>query len=179
MDVVNPRWLLNKRQADILSLAKEVGYIRVEDLANRFKVTSQTIRRDMNILCNERFLSRTHGGAYYTSKEDFDEDLQDKDNNESIFSFTKTSLIFNDQSISIKAIGLYSYMSYHTQIHKSGKFTIRSLAKRLRDGEDSIRTGLKELRQAGWIVYIKHSDGSGEYLLRHSDQANIEKTKKG
>ena len=77
MDVVNPRWLLNKRQADILSLAKEVGYIRVEDLANRFKVTSQTIRRDMNILCNERFLSRTHGGAYYTSKEDFDEDLQD------------------------------------------------------------------------------------------------------
>ena len=106
MDVVNPRWLLNKRQADILSLAKEVGYIRVEDLANRFKVTSQTIRRDMNILCNERFLSRTHGGAYYTSKEDFDEDLQDKDNNESIFSFTKTSLIFNDQSISIKAIGL-------------------------------------------------------------------------
>ena len=59
--------ILNKRQHDILSLAEKEGYIGVENLAETFEVTQQTIRRDINNLCDQELLTRTHGGAFYSS----------------------------------------------------------------------------------------------------------------
>ena len=59
--------ILNKRQHDILSLAAEEGYVSVENLAETFAVTQQTIRRDINNLCDQELLTRTHGGAFYSS----------------------------------------------------------------------------------------------------------------
>jgi len=58
---------LNKRQHDILSLAEKEGYVSVENLAEAFTVSQQTIRRDINYLCNHELLVRTHGGAFYSS----------------------------------------------------------------------------------------------------------------
>ena len=58
---------LNKRQEDILSLAEKEGYVSVENLAQTFAVTQQTIRRDMNYLSDHEFLVRTHGGAFFSS----------------------------------------------------------------------------------------------------------------
>ena len=59
--------ILNKRQHDILSLAETEGYVGVENLAETFEVTQQTIRRDINNLCDQELLTRTHGGAFYSS----------------------------------------------------------------------------------------------------------------
>ena len=59
--------ILNKRQHDLLSLASQEGYVSVENLAETFEVTQQTIRRDINNLCDQELLTRTHGGAFYTS----------------------------------------------------------------------------------------------------------------
>jgi DeoR family glycerol-3-phosphate regulon repressor len=59
--------ILNKRQHDLLSLAEQEGYVSVENLAKVFTVTQQTIRRDINYLCNQELLVRTHGGAFYSS----------------------------------------------------------------------------------------------------------------
>lgn len=39
----------------------------VDDLLERFDVTPQTIRKDLNRLCDERLLTRTHGGARLAS----------------------------------------------------------------------------------------------------------------
>ena len=58
---------LNERQNDIIALARLTGRVTVEDLAARFDVTPQTIRRDLNELCDRRVLTRTHGGALITS----------------------------------------------------------------------------------------------------------------
>ena len=58
---------LNKRQHDILSLAEQEGYVGVENLAETFAVAQQTIRRDINQLCDQKLLERTHGGAFYSS----------------------------------------------------------------------------------------------------------------
>jgi DeoR family glycerol-3-phosphate regulon repressor len=55
------------RQADILTLARSQGRVAVEDLAARFTVTPQTIRKDLNDLCDQRLLSRVHGGAILAS----------------------------------------------------------------------------------------------------------------
>ena len=55
------------RQRDILTLARREGRVSVDDLAARFEVSPQTIRKDLNELCDQRLLSRVHGGAVLAS----------------------------------------------------------------------------------------------------------------
>ena len=52
-----------ERQARILHLTRHHGFVAIEDLARRFAVTTQTIRRDINQLCQRGVLRRYHGGA--------------------------------------------------------------------------------------------------------------------
>lgn len=59
--------LLSARQSEILDIAKLEGRVQVEDLALRFAVTPQTIRKDLNDLCESRHLTRVHGGALFPS----------------------------------------------------------------------------------------------------------------
>lgn len=54
---------LAPRQHDILNLARERGYVSIDELAQAFAVTPQTIRRDINQLAEHGLLRRTHGGA--------------------------------------------------------------------------------------------------------------------
>ena len=54
---------LTDRQNDILTRAATQGRVTVDDLAQQFAVTPQTIRRDLNELCDRGLLMRTHGGA--------------------------------------------------------------------------------------------------------------------
>jgi DeoR family glycerol-3-phosphate regulon repressor len=59
--------LLTPRQNDIVALAKSEGRVSVEALADRFDVTQQTIRKDLNDLCERGVLQRYHGGAVLAS----------------------------------------------------------------------------------------------------------------
>jgi DeoR family glycerol-3-phosphate regulon repressor len=54
---------LSFRQTEILELARAEGRVVVEDLAQRFDVTLQTIRRDLSELADAGHLDRVHGGA--------------------------------------------------------------------------------------------------------------------
>jgi DeoR family transcriptional regulator, glycerol-3-phosphate regulon repressor len=58
---------LSPRQQQILSLARSSGTVGVDELASHFDVTPQTIRKDLNELCDARHLTRTHGGAMLSS----------------------------------------------------------------------------------------------------------------
>lgn len=55
------------RHAEIVQLAKDSGRVLVDDLAFRFDVSPQTIRKDLNELCDKRLLARIHGGAVIPS----------------------------------------------------------------------------------------------------------------
>ncbi|MDD7911937.1 MULTISPECIES: DeoR/GlpR family DNA-binding transcription regulator [Pseudovibrio] len=55
--------MLVARHNSILDLARSNGRVEVEDLAERFSVSPQTIRKDLNDLCEQGLLSRVHGGA--------------------------------------------------------------------------------------------------------------------
>ena len=59
--------MFSARQVDIIELAKSEGKVSVDDLAQRFSVTAQTIRKDLNDLCEARALTRIHGGAIFPS----------------------------------------------------------------------------------------------------------------
>ena len=54
---------LSSRQSDIIALIRREGFQSIEALANHFAVTPQTIRRDVNSLCDANVLRRRHGGA--------------------------------------------------------------------------------------------------------------------
>ena len=58
---------LHPRQIDILNIARRKGRVEVESLAEEFNVTPQTIRRNINDLCEMEQLQRVHGGAVYPS----------------------------------------------------------------------------------------------------------------
>lgn len=58
---------LSPRQSDIVTIARDAGRVIVEQLAERFEVTPQTIRKDLNDLCDRGLLQRIHGGAVVSS----------------------------------------------------------------------------------------------------------------
>ena len=55
------------RHQSILDVARETGRVAVDGLAQKLDVTPQTIRRDLNELCDAGFLTRVHGGAVLES----------------------------------------------------------------------------------------------------------------
>ncbi len=57
MDILSPR------QNKILALAGKNGRVDVDDLSATFNVSPQTIRKDLNLLCDRQLLQRIHGGA--------------------------------------------------------------------------------------------------------------------
>src|ERR1700728_4418370 len=58
---------LTHRQSEILNIARALAGVMVEDLPRRFEVSAQTIRKDLNDLCDHRSLTRIHGGAIIAS----------------------------------------------------------------------------------------------------------------
>jgi DeoR family glycerol-3-phosphate regulon repressor len=52
-----------QRHRAILELARAQNRVMVDDLATHFSVSVQTIRKDLNTLCDQRLLTRLHGGA--------------------------------------------------------------------------------------------------------------------
>ena len=55
------------RQSDIVQLARVAGRVTVDALAVRFDVSPQTIRKDLNEICERGLLQRVHGGAVLSS----------------------------------------------------------------------------------------------------------------
>ncbi|WP_428717717.1 DeoR/GlpR family DNA-binding transcription regulator [Undibacterium curvum] len=58
---------LNLRQQELLANVQREGFASVEQLAAQFRVTQQTIRRDINLLADLNLLRRFHGGVGLTS----------------------------------------------------------------------------------------------------------------
>ena len=53
----------SKRQASILQMVEDFGFVATEAMVTKFAVTPQTIRRDLNELNEHGLLTRFHGGA--------------------------------------------------------------------------------------------------------------------
>ena len=54
---------LSSRHQEIIALARQNGFLSTDELTKVFQVTPQTIRRDINELCEKGLLRRYHGGA--------------------------------------------------------------------------------------------------------------------
>ena len=74
------------------------------------------------------------------------------------------NIVLNDPNLTFKAKGIYAYMISKPD---NWNFTIQSIASQVKDGKASIQAGIKELKESGWITYIKFKNGSGVYLIRN------------
>lgn len=95
---------LSPRLEKILELAKQNGRVLVDDLAERFKVTPQTIRKDLNDLCEQRLLTRMHGGAEFpsgTANVEYEERRQIAAKQKSNIGLAAAQLIPNEASLFI------------------------------------------------------------------------------
>src|SRR4051812_44046800 len=52
-----------KRRTEILRIVKQAGQITVTEMSVKFDVSLDTIRRDLDVLAEQRLISRIHGGA--------------------------------------------------------------------------------------------------------------------
>ncbi len=78
-----------------------------------------------------------------------------------------TNAVLNDTSLSLKAKGLYSYI-YSKPI--GWDFAAKRIALETTDGEDSIKKGLQELEQQGWLIREKQPSGRNKYILMLAKQ---------
>jgi DeoR/GlpR family transcriptional regulator of sugar metabolism len=62
--------MLNERQKSILNLLGHNDRVTVNDLAEKLKVSSVTIRQDLNFMESEGLLRRIHGGAVLRDADD-------------------------------------------------------------------------------------------------------------
>jgi DeoR family glycerol-3-phosphate regulon repressor len=76
---------LNERQAQIVALVEQQGFVTIETLAKDFDVSAQTVRREIIRLDELGFIQRFHGGAgrrgsgerlSYEAKQHRDQDLK-------------------------------------------------------------------------------------------------------
>lgn len=58
-----PRHIVEARRESIARLIDERGYLPVQDISSRFRISEATVRRDLNQLASQRRLTRTRGGA--------------------------------------------------------------------------------------------------------------------
>jgi DeoR/GlpR family transcriptional regulator of sugar metabolism len=60
--------LAQERQAIILDLMKNKNFIKITEIVNRFEVSNETARRDLEALQDEKLVKRVYGGAVLTAQ---------------------------------------------------------------------------------------------------------------
>lgn len=63
METIGAGMLAEDRARAIVELVRSQGFQAIDTLAGQFGVTPQTIRRDVNLLCDRGLLRRRHGGV--------------------------------------------------------------------------------------------------------------------
>lgn len=84
--------------------------------------------------------------------------------------FTQVSnVVLRDKRISFKAKGLFCYMY---SMDEDWNFTLQSIATQQKDGLDSVKSAMDELKQYGYVTYEKLANGKGLYYL--DDEPKVE-----
>ena len=73
--------------------------------------------------------------------------------------------LVDDRNLSWKAKGLFCHMASKPD---SYNFTVSSLSSQFPDGRFGNLSALDELKERGWITYIKRANGQGKYKLETS-----------
>ena len=148
---------LTNRQSDILSKMNNEGRVDVDLLASIYCVTTQTIRRDLNEICQKGFASRIHGGAIpaiSVSNVDYERRRGIANIEKTQIARTTAGLIPNNCSV-ILNIGTTTEHVAHSLFRHSGLVVISNNINVIRALSGSIQ---KQLILVGGAV--RQSDGA-------------------
>jgi hypothetical protein len=84
--------------------------------------------------------------------------------------------LLNDRELSLSCKGIYAFMMSKPD---DWNFTIASMSKQLKEGQDAIKSALKALKESGWITYTKFNDGRGVYELNLDNTPKVENPHEG
>ena len=89
--------------------------------------------------------------------------------------------VFKDRTLSAKAKGLLVEM---LSLPENWDYTLKGLATLFSDGIDSIRQGIRELEEHGYVVRERKRDARGrlggmEYVIYETPHTAVENTSKG
>jgi hypothetical protein len=82
------------------------------------------------------------------------------------FGTTPVTLL-NDKDLSLTAKGLYGYLQSKPD---EWDFSINGIASQCKEGQKAIRTAIKELETAGWLVRHNHQGEGGKWVCEYELQ---------
>lgn len=164
---------INQRQKDIIEMTQETGFVTTELLAEKFGVTPQTIRRDINSLCDKGHLKRHHGGASLASSvENLDYNTRLILNHDEKVRIAKivASKIPNKASIFINIGTTNEEIAKALKNHEG----LRVITNNLNVAQTLITNPSFEVRIAGGVVRNRDSGIIGEATLDFIKQFKVD-----
>lgn len=113
--------MFSQRQEHILQEIQKNGQVKVDDLSESLEVTTQTIRRDLSLLCDKGLAARIHGGArriISTSMVTYEERRQADVDSKIAIGQSTAALIPNGSSIAINIGTTTEHVAYELKLHK-------------------------------------------------------------
>jgi DeoR/GlpR family transcriptional regulator of sugar metabolism len=133
------------RRTQIKDILLEKKSVTVTELAQRFGVTEETIRRDLQQLENEGFLSRTYGGAF----------IQDGVLNDIDLTLRETAYVSSKEAIAEQCAGL---VHHGDTIFLDASTTATFVAKQIRNMRITVVTN-------SWMVVDQLKDSESVHLI--------------
>lgn len=121
-----------ERQRLLMARASKFDFVSIPDSARELNVSVETIRRDINILCNQKTLKKVHGGAvpiHATVKKDppypqrFQRNISGKD----AVGIAAASLIHNDNVVTMDGGATTAVIARHIRDVQNVTFVVNSL----------------------------------------------------
>lgn len=164
---------INQRQKDIIEMTQQTGFVTTELLAEKFDVTPQTIRRDINSLCEKNYLKRHHGGASLScSVENLDYNTRLVMNHEEKVRIAKlvADYIPNKASIFINIGTTNEEIAKALKNHEG----LRVITNNLNAAQTLIKNPSFEVHIAGGIVRNRDNGIIGEATLNFIRQFRVD-----
>ncbi len=164
-----------ERQRFLLSKANKSSFVSIPDSALELKVSVETIRRDINILCDQKKLKKVHGGAVPVQtavKKDPSFSLRFRHNpqGKAAVAIAAVTLIHDGDVVTMDGGATTAIVARHLQNVKDVTFVVNSLcianilAEKLESGEI---TG--KLILIGGEVHMPELTASDTYALEQLD----------
>ena len=108
--------LREERLQDIMDILERDGKVIVEELADKFNVTTETVRRDLDVLQKEKRLTKVHGGAVKSIYRGFEPSFVERNTkniNEKISVGKTASILVEDNDIIFIDLGTTTQQIIH------------------------------------------------------------------
>ncbi len=201
VETTDPNFKPNMRQSKLLEMILSQGFAETEAAAKTFEKTTQTIRRDFEILEKQGLIRRVHGGAstpLRVTDRPYSQRLASKSHEKDMIGRAAAQLIENNRcvflSLGTSAEAVARYLTDHTgMLFVTNNFNVAMTLRNVKDSDLILSGGhvreqdggmldpharglIKDYRFDYSIIGAGAITESGELYTNHLDEAHITQT---